>query len=301
MRMRAGLKLLLWVAASTALCSLTAPQFPDLVSQSTGNDFGALFVAVPVVALLSLIFALRWGEFSRLLDRGGQGSSIPFRLAGASAIAGLVAVEPLTGETLAAAAVAVVLTFYSSSLLIVPSARRFILPYTAVFGATVAAPAVLLWAFGEPLAVLSSGLSAKAASLAGLPVLWQGTQFEIIAKTGAVSGLVSPSCSSVTSVTTFLGLLALMHLDMKKDLRSTAKMAVAGVFALSLLDSVRIFILLWVGYEYGADALWGVHDWIGYAMFLGFFLTALLIYTRMGATFKAKAELGTGPVRPFSP
>jgi len=290
------IRFLAWIAVATSLCLGTAPSFPSLVNQSVGDSFGGLFVAIPIAALLVLIFALRWNEFVLALNRKAVGRLLAPRLVGASMIVALAVAEPLTGQSLAASGVAVVLTFYGSSLVIIPSSSRFILPYAAVYAAAVGAPAVLLWAFGEPLAVLSSGLSARLVGLAGFPVLWQGTQFEILSKSGeAVSGAVTPGCSSVTSVTMFLGLLALMHLDMKKDWHATAKIAVAGVLVLTALDSLRIVILLWVGYEYGAGALWGLHDWIGYAMFLGFFLVALPIYARTGGG-KVRATLAAATV-----
>jgi len=266
------------------LSAATAPNFPSLVNQSVGDSFGSLFVAIPIVALLTLVFALRWKELARAIGmEGGPSSRLTMRLAGGTVAVALILAEPLTGETLAASGIAVVLTFYSASLLINPSTARFMLPYAAVYGAAVGAPAVLLWALGEPLAVLSSGLSAKLVGLAGFHVVWQGTQFQLLSKSGeVVSGAVTPGCSSVSSVTMFLGLLALMHIDMRKDVRTTAKLAVTGVLGLTLLNSVRILILLWVGYQYGSAALWGVHDWLGYAFFLGFFLAALPIYSRMG-------------------
>jgi len=287
---------LTWVAASIALCVLTAPNFPSLVNGSVGDAFGSLVVAIPVVALLTLIFALRWKEFAASIEGGAVGHVPLLRLVGVLTIGALWALEPLTGQSIAGAGVAVVLTFYGSALILIPMASRFILPYAAVYATAVGAPAILLWAFGEPLAALASGLSSRLAGLAGFPVVWQGTQFQIISRSGqTVTGAVTASCSSVTSVTMFLGLLALMHLDMKKDWHATAKVAAAGVLILTLLDSVRILILLWVGYEYGPAALWGVHDWIGYAMFLGFFLVALPIYARMGGS-SLRAAIGTPPL-----
>jgi len=266
------------------LSALTAPNFPSLVNQSVGDAFDGLFVAIPIVALLTLIFALRWKELAQMMtEEGGGLSRLPVRLVGAATILALFVLEPTTGQTLATSGIAVVLTFYATALLVNPSTARFMLPYAAVYGAAVGAPAILLWAFGEPLAVLSSGLSAGLVHVAGFPVTWEGTGFQLVSKAGeVVNGVVTPGCSSVSSVTMFLGLLALMHLDMKKDSRITAKLAVVGVLALILLNSVRILILLWVGYQYGSDALWGVHDWIGYALFLGFFLTMLPLYARMG-------------------
>jgi exosortase/archaeosortase family protein len=252
------------------------------VNQSVGDDFGSLFVAIPIAALLVLIFGLRWKEFVGTLSPGGDKSQFSSRILGASVIGILLALEPLTSQSLAGSGIAIVLIFYASSLVIIPSARRFMLPYTLVYITAVGAPAILLWAFGEPLAAVSSSLSARLVGFAGFPVVWQGTQFEFLSKTGSVvSGVVTPGCSSVASVTMFLGLLALMHLDMKKDILSTAKIAATGVLCLTLLNSVRILILLWVGYEYGSDALWGVHDWLGYILFLGFFLAVLPVYSRM--------------------
>jgi len=273
-----------WIGAAVVLAALTAPNFPALVEQSVGNAFDGVFVAIPIVALLTLIFALRWKELAQVMAEGSGGSSLlPIRALGAATIFALFVLEPTTGESLAASGIAVVLTFYATGVVVNPSTARFMLPYAAVYGAAVGAPAVLLWAFGEPLAVLSSGLSAGLVQMAGFPVTWQGTGFQLVSKAGeVVNGVVTPGCSSISSVTMFLGLLALMHLDMEKDSLTTVKLAVVGVLGLILLNSVRILILLWVGYEYGSSALWGIHDWIGYALFLGFFLAVLPVYARMG-------------------
>jgi len=294
--LRTAARFLAWVGTAIALSAGTAPSFPALVNQTAGDDFGGLFVAIPIVALLTLIFAMRWKELSDVMkSERGLNSRLPVRLVGIIMVGALLALEPLGRQSLAASGIAVVLTFYGTSLVIIPSSGRFMLPYATVYAAAVGAPAVLLWAFGEPLAALSSFLSARMVGLAGLPVLWQGTQFEIFSKSGeAVSGVVTPGCSSVSSVTMFLGLLALMHLDMKKDVRSTAKLAAVGIFGLVLLNSVRILVILWVGYEYGSSALWGIHDWIGYAMFLGFFLAVLPIYARMnGPVERGRVSVGT--------
>jgi exosortase/archaeosortase family protein len=296
-RVRVGFRLLGWIGVATLLSAAAAPNFPSLVNQSLGDDFGSLFVAIPIAALLVLIFSLRWREFAGVLSPEGERSQLFNRILGASIIGILLVLEPLTNQSLAGSGIVVVLTFYAASLVIIPSARRFMLPYMLVCVTTVGAPAVLLWAFGEPLAGLSSALSARLVGFAGFPVAWQGTQFEFLSKAGGmVSGVVTPGCSSITSVTMFLGLLALMHLDMKKDIRSTAKLAAVGVLALTLLNSVRILVLLWVGYEYGSDALWGIHDWLGYAFFLGFFLVALPVYSRMSGSPSRRISPRESPV-----
>ena len=273
-----------WLGAAALLSFATAPNFVSLLNQSLGDTFGSVFPAIPFAALLFLIFALRWRELEEVLAaEGGLRTRWGTRALGLVAIGILVALEPLTSLNVASSGIAVVLTFYCVSLVINPHTKRFIFPYAVVFAAGVGAPSVLQWAFGEPLAVASSVLSAWMAGFLGFPIAWQGTQFQFVSRSGDIlSGVVTPGCSSIISVTTFLGLLALMHLDLKKDLRSTFVLAIAGVAFLTVLNSVRIMILLWVGYQDGADAFWGVHNWVGYALFLGFYLAALPIYSRMG-------------------
>jgi exosortase/archaeosortase family protein len=297
--LKAELRFFAWLGAGAAVSAATAPNFIPLFSQLLGDQFGDVFPVFPFAALVVLITALRWRELADLLDsEKGLKSEPKTRAAGLAIIAALLALEPLTGLTATTAGVAIVLTFYATSLVVNPLTRRILLPYAAVFAAGVGAPGVLQWAFGQPLAVLSSWLSARLVSVVGLPVAWAGTQFELVTKSGdVVSSFVAPGCSSIISVTTFLGLLALMHLDMKKDLRSTAILAVAGTVALTILNALRIMVLLWVGYEQGAPAFWSVHNWVGYVLFLAFYLAVLPVYSRMGGGPAYPAKTGV----PYTP
>ena len=298
--MNAGIRFLGWLALSVGLSFITAPNFLSLLNQSLGDTFGSIFPAIPFAALLALIFALRWKELEAILSaEGSLRSHLTSRLAGAAVLGALVVLEPLSGQNVASAGVALVLTFYAVSLIVNPLAERFLLPYAVVLAAGVGAPTVLQFAFGEPLAGVSAVFSAKLVGLLGFPVTWQGTQFQFVSKTGEVlSGVVTPGCSSIISITTFLGLLALMHLDLKKDARSTLMLAILGVGVLTVLNSVRIMVLLWVGYVDGSAAFWGVHNWVGYALFLGFYLAALPIYSRMG---RQGGEIYANVGTPYTP
>jgi exosortase/archaeosortase family protein len=288
--LKAETRFAVWLIVAAALTFGTAPDFPSLLNQSLGDTFGNIFPAIPFAALLTLIFALRWKDLKAGIEKeAGFTGEASTRLLGTGVIVGLLVLEPLTSLSVETAGVAVVLTFYATSLIVMPLSRRFLLPYAAIYAAGVGAPFALQWAFGEPLAVVSSDLSAKLVGMAGFPVAWQGTQFQLMSKTGdVINGVVTPGCSSVISVTTFLGLLALMHMDLRKDIRSTATLALAGIAVLTLLNSVRILLLMWVGYVDGSAAFWGIHNWIGYALFLGFYLAALPIYSRMGGNGTAK-------------
>jgi exosortase/archaeosortase family protein len=299
--LKAELRFLGWLGAGTALAVFTAPNFIPLFNQLLGDQFGDIFPLFPFAALVVLITALRWRELADVLEsEKGVKSERKTRALGLSILLVLLVLEPLTGQTVTTAGVALVLTFYAAALAINPLSRRLLLPYAGVFAVGVGSPAVLQWALGEPLAVVSSWLSAKLVAVVGLPVAWAGTQFQFVTKSGdVISSFVAPGCSSIISVTTFLGLLALMHLDMKKDLRSTAVIAIAGTGILTVLNSVRILLLMWVGYEQGAAAFWGVHNWVGYVLFLAFYLAVLPVYSRMGGDGSVPYAPKTGV--PYTP
>lgn len=273
-----------WIAVSSGIAFLAAPNFLVLLSQAVDDAFGTVLPAMPFAALLTVLFLLRWNDIRAiLLEEKGITTEAPTRLLGAGIVVSLVILPGLTGLSVYTSAIAVILSFYGTSLALNPLTRRITLPYAAIYSVGVAAPAVLQWAFGEPLAAFSSALSADFLSFGGIPMTWHGTEFQFVSRTGdLVAATVTPGCSSIVSVTTFIGLLALMHIDMKKDLSSTIKLAVAGVVALTLLNAARITILAWVGYIDGSATLWDIHNWIGYALFLGFYLVTLAVYPRIG-------------------
>jgi exosortase/archaeosortase family protein len=272
------------MGAAAVVSPFVAPDSLALLSQEINSNFGAVFPAIPLVALLLVIVALRLREFMEVLSKEkGFDSELRTRLLGLSVICVLVVISPITSQTIEYSAAAIVLSVYATSLAINPLTRKLMFPYAAICTIGAGAPSLLQWAFGGPLAAFTSSLSARMATLAGFPVTWQGTQFQLLSKSGEViSGTVTSDCSGIVSVTAFLGLLALMHLDSKKDIRSTVEVAVAGVAILLFVNSLRIVTLFWVGYADGAAAFWSTHDWIGYALFIGVYLLVLAVYSRVG-------------------
>jgi exosortase/archaeosortase family protein len=270
--------------AASIIAALAAPDFLQLLGAAVGDAFGTVLPAIPFAALLTVLFLLRWRDLREiLLSENGVTSEAPTRLLGIGIIASLLLLRGFSMQSVYSSAVAVVFAFYGTSLVMNPLTRRITLPYTVIYAIGVAAPALLQWGLGEPLATLSSTLSAKVIALGGLPLTWYGNQFEFVSKTGdTIAATITPGCSSIVSVTTFLGLLALMHMDLKKDLSSTIKLALAGVAALTILNAARIAILVWIGYSDGAIAFWALHNWIGYVLFIGFYLVALFAYSGMG-------------------
>jgi len=258
--------------------------FTQLLNGRLVETFGTVFPAFPFVTLLFILFALRWKELhALLLEEQGLTSRPPTRVLGLWLVILPLAFRQLSVGSLELSAVTLISVFYGSSLLINPMSLKIMLPYALLYSVGVTSPTILQTVFGEPLAGFSSALTAGMVSLSGIPVTWHGTQFEFVSKVGdTVTANITPGCSSVLSVTTFVGLLGLMHIDLKKELKSTVKLALVGAAALTVLNSVRIGILIWAGYSSGEAALWGLHNWIGYALFLGFYVATLVIYTNMG-------------------
>ncbi|MDV3293223.1 MAG: exosortase/archaeosortase family protein [Nitrososphaerales archaeon] len=281
---RAYIRFFGWIGIASIFAWLAAPNFLILLNQAVNDAFGTVLPAIPFSALLALLFLLRWGDLREVLSReAGLMSEAPTRLLGLGIVASLLLLRGVAGGSVEASGVAVILTFYGMSLALNPLTRRVMLPYATIYSVGVTAPAILQWGVGEPLAQLSSVFSAGIVSLSGIPIVWHGTEFAILSRAGdMVTGTITPGCSSIVSVTTFLGLLGLMHLDLRKDISSTVKVAAAGIAALTVLNAVRVAVLIWVGYAGGADALWSVHNWVGYALFLGFYAATLLVYPRMG-------------------
>jgi exosortase/archaeosortase family protein len=107
--------------------------------------------------------------------------------------------------------------------------------------------------------------------------------FELVSAAGdPISAVVTPACSAVYSISIYLALLGLMYLDMGTSLATTAKFAIAGVVVIPLLNSARIALTIWFGFVDGSAAFWGIHDWLGYAIFLAFYIAVLMTYTRTG-------------------
>ena len=258
--------------------------FTQLLSGRLVETFGTVFPAFPFVTLLFILFALRWKELHAiLLEEHGLTSRPSTRVLGLWLVILPLAFRQFSEGSLELSAVTLISVFYGSSLLINPLSLKIMLPYALLYSAGVTSPTILQTVFGEPLAWFSSVLTAGMVSLSGIPVTWHGTQFEFVSRVGeSVTATITPGCSSVLSVTTFVGLLGLMHIDLKKELRSTVRLALVGVAALIVLNSLRIGILIWAGYAEGEAALWGLHNWIGYALFLGFYLGTLVVYTNMG-------------------
>jgi exosortase/archaeosortase family protein len=256
------------------------------------STLGTVFPAYPFLALLMLLTALRWNDFHKVLLAERGLSSHPWvRIVGLVLVllpVGLWTlfigeVGPTSYLAMEMAASSLVVAAYGALLAINPTMWRIMLPYASLYAVGLVAPLFMLDALGAPLASFSSYIAAGMTGALGLHVAWQGVSFGFVSAGGEnISAVVTPVCSAVYSISIYLALLGLMYLDMGTSVTKTVKFAVVGVLVIPVLDSVRIALMIWFGFVDGSSAFWGLHDWLGYAMFFGFYVAVLVAYSWRG-------------------
>jgi exosortase/archaeosortase family protein len=291
---RAHLRLAAWIAAVLLLLLTVYSNQVGMLTSGLDDlltsTLGSVFPAYPFLALLLVLTAFRWKDFHRvLLAEGGPASNLGIRLAGLLLIAlpamfwGLFSspIESSTYFAMELAASSIVAVAYGALLVINPTMWTMMLPYASLYALGLLSPLFMLDTLGAPLAALCSYLAAGITSVLGIPVAWQGVSFQLVSAAGdPISAVVTPPCSAVYSISIFLALLGLMHLDMGTSLSRAAKFAIAGIVIIPLLNSARIAFMIWLGFVDGPAAFWGIHDWLGYSIFLAFYLAVLVTYPR---------------------
>jgi len=287
-RMDGGHKrLILWMATATSLSLLLYRRHvAKLVFKGGEMLSGDVGTSYPLAGLIlvAVFLLLRWQDLHQILLRERGLTSRPtIRLAGLIfALSPLLFTNDLEGPrayVLPILAAAMVLVWYGMSLAVNPLTFRMLLPYAFLCVVSILSPGPVQSMIGEPLASLTSLLSRLISNLMGVPALWWGREAEFLSQRGGRLHVdITPGCSSISSISIFLLLCGLMHLDLKSDLSSTLKLASLGTVALILINALRISTLMWVGYMFGWKAFRSLHSWLGYAIFTGFYLTALVVY-----------------------
>jgi exosortase/archaeosortase family protein len=232
---------------------------------------GLFFVAV--------FLMLRYPDLHKILENERTFRSSPLtRAVGLILIIAPLFIPQLFDDPMITSTVAVIIVWYGVSLSINPSTLKMLFPYALMFLASVLTPRPLTSLFGGPLAVISSILTESFLKFINVPIVRTDTAFQILRPGDSLNIDISPDCSSIYSITVFLLLCGLMHIDLRKKLAFTLKFATAGTVVLIILNAFRLSTLMWAGYSYGPEALWDLHKWIGYAIFIGFYLVVLVVY-----------------------
>jgi exosortase/archaeosortase family protein len=291
-------RLALWLGAATIVSEALYPQqVAVLISSVTTLSAGNLGNAYPLVAVLfvGVFFLLRWRDIrGLLLEEGGLRTRPLVRLAGVLlCLSPLVFLPVLAGyeNYLSVAVLPVFLTFWGLSLLVDPSTLKLTIPYSAALLAAILLPDPLTALVGAPVVGLASLSSRAILSATGVHYSYfplPGPQLQFSSRSGERLGIdITPSCSSLSSISVFLLLVALMHIDLGKDWSSTTEIAVLGTVTLVLLNALRIAALVWAGFIGGEAVLTSLHEVIGYAIFVGFYGAAAFAFVKIGRPQRA--------------
>jgi len=280
-----GFRLVLWLLLAVVLSVVVYfSELSAVLTKAEGmlsGEFGSTF-ALGGLLILVFFLLLRKDEFLYLLsEERGFKSKLPIRLTGLLLALAPAVVKGYLPSSVAISAVLVVVVWVGLFLAINPSALALLWFYILLFIVFTLAPSFVQVIVGEPLADVAAYLTGGVLSIAQVPGVWAGREFTIFSASGvSVPVLITPGCSSISSISVFLLLTGLMHLDLRKRLSSTLIMAVVGFVGLTLLNAFRIVALIWTGYSSGAEAMWSLHSWLGYAVFTVFYTAVLLIYAR---------------------
>ena len=269
-----------------------------LLLRKVGEVFGGVLdtggPAVPLAGLLFVLMfmALRWGEFQRLLADRRRDTPL-------SALGVAMAVIPLPplllfGSALLGsyvyAAVALATAWVGVAVALRPSVFRFLWPYLLAYVAAIGSVSVLTTVAGDPLAVVVASLSSAMTWLFQLPVQWSSVYIHFVAAGNSpVSLYISQECSGIASISIFLLLMGLMHLDVRPSSRVSLAFALGGAVLFVVLNSLRVVAVIWGGSAGGTDFMWSLHGWVGYAFYIAGYSLLVLLYMR------AKRQVRSGP------
>ena len=294
------------IAVATAASLLVYSQQAAHLLLKVGEVFGGVFdTSVPSFPLVGLFFVLmfivlRRKEFERaLLDRSPA--------TGVRVVGVVVAVLPLPAAAFFSSVVygsyvfsafALAMCWVGVLAAIRPATFRFLAPYLGAYLAAIGSVSLLTVTSGDPLAVAVAWVSSAMTWLLRLPVQWSSVFITLTAAGGTpVSLYISQECSGIASISIFLLLMALMHLDFRPKARTTVYVAVGGSILFVFLNALRVVTLIAGGVYGGFGLLENLHGWVGYVYYVIGYAVVLLAYTRTG-TAKARAagpvEGGTG-------
>ncbi|MCL4440668.1 MAG: hypothetical protein M1609_08790 [Firmicutes bacterium] len=131
------------------------------------------------------------------------------------------------------------------------------------------------------------------AQLLGLPLAVDGQLAGIVTAEGQpVTVTVTAACAGPATMGVFLGLFALMYLDLPIPVgRALAVLffGIAGTWAQSI---IRILVIMEAGFKLGEKALWAAHFWTIYLLFPAWYLVFALVYLKQAGTGRMSQAAG---------
>ncbi|MDG6940237.1 MAG: hypothetical protein JRN39_07545 [Nitrososphaerota archaeon] len=282
-------RLLTWAATSTIFSVALYPAQVTALFQKAfyigTGDFNAVPPSYPLggVALAALFLLLRGRE---LASPAGTGREARARAVGFMAAFGPLGMAhlslPVPGAVVAG--VSLLSAWFGLFILFFPSSCLTLLKYLALYAAAVVPAGPLQSLLGDGFARLAVLLSRPLLALLSVPASTGLQTISFVGQAGNPMTVdVTAACSFLPAAGIFLLMVGLMHMDLRAAVGPTVLFAAAGTGALLVLDSARVAILSWAGYVGNWPFFWDVHGWIGYALFVGFYVATLAFYFGRGS------------------
>lgn len=117
--------------------------------------------------------------------------------------------------------------------------------------------------------------------LLGIPLTVDGCLISFLTSAGhSMTVAVTAACAGPYTMGVFLGIFALMYLDMPIPAKSAVIIFIFGVAGTWMQSIVRILILLEAGIRFGENVLWTAHFWTIYLLFPVWYLIFAMVYFR---------------------
>ena len=269
----------MWLALCLATSILFFGEFwaelPHLLSSGYLIENGRFY---PLLLLLGCAFLL-WSKRNEVLSRMRRGKSSPWGIfLGLALLGGIFA---LPGNNISITLFQMLLSYLGFFALLFGEAVVMPVVILGIYGFILVFPAMINGFAATPSAMATLWMVTGICSLLGFPISNQGQTIYFPSSSGSeMSIFISSGCSGVAQIGIFIALFALMMLDIRLPLGKAGGFFLLGVAGTWFLNALRITALILVGYLYGADALWGVHEYSIYIIFPFWLAGFIYIYLK---------------------
>jgi len=250
---------------------------------------GSYPLAMLLLAGLFLFLKRRTLADSLERDRSRWGGTLPL-LTGSLLVLSSLALSSLDPGNLIYSIIPVLIYLQGLFVPVFPEASKLTITLLGLYISTSSLPTVVDTFFDQPVSHFFIQCSMPLLGILGYSAQGVGQMITFLSSTGVPRILyINSSCAGPASFSVFLFLSGLMYLDLRPDKRQTILLTSAGCVALYLLNILRLLILAYVSYSYSSQAMWEVHSYLGYVLFLSFYVAYLLVFFR----FLTRGDLRT--------
>jgi len=235
-----------------------------------------------MLLLAALFLLLKRGTFAQFLrknrSRWGGSSSL---LTSSLLLVSSIALSSLSVGNLISSIFPVLLYLQGLFVLVFPEASKLTIIVLGLYVSTSSLPTMIQTFFDQPVSQFFIQCSMPLVDLMGYSARSVGQTITFLSSTGGPTTLyVDSSCAGPASFSVFLFLSGLMYLDLRPERKRTTLLTSAGSVVLYCLNILRLVILVYVSHTYSTEAMWQVHSYLGYVLFLSFYAAYLLVFFR---------------------